>query len=598
VRPTITQLTIAFAAALVAALLLTPLCRRLARRTGRVASPSGDRWHRRPTALLGGIAIVIPTLAGGLLLRPDPTLLVLLAAGALMATVGLVDDLYSLKAYTKLVAQAVVASILLFFDFRLGWTESMVGDAMLTFFWIVGVTNAFNLLDNMDGLCAGTAILAGAFLLPSVLASGSAAPALFLAVLMGATAGFLVFNVHPASIFMGDTGSLFLGLNLAALTLVATPDAIGQSGLLSVVAVPVLPLLVPIFDTTLVTVVRILSGRSPSQGGRDHTSHRLVAVGFSEPRAVAMLWALAAMGGTVSLLLRTPQPGSGTVFVAGLLLAVIIFGVYLARVRVYDDAASARLGGGLTPVVVNFMYKQRVAEVLLDICLIPLAYYVAYALRFEGSLFAQNSPLFIESLPVVMAAQLLALQFVGGYRGTWRHFGMMDAVVFLKGVLIGTVAAEMVILYAYRFQSYSRTVFVIYAVVLLLLLCMTRASFRLVSEFALRRRNAGRRVVVYGVSGANLQAIRDGLGTNDPVKIVGFIDDDPVQHRTRVGGYSVLGDYHELCRLVDRREVDCVLINDLPLAADRFDDLALVCGRQDVELLRLRVDVRAMDAAS
>ena len=595
----VSQLTFAFASAFVASLLLTPLCRRIARATGRMAPPRGDRWHRKPTALLGGMAIVVPTIIGGLVTGPDTNILVLLACGAIIAGVGLVDDLFPFKASSKLVAQAVVASILLFFGYRLGWTTSMVGDAMLTFFWIVGITNAFNLLDNMDGLCAGTAIIAGAFLLPTALVAGAIGPAFLIAILMGATAGFLFFNAHPASIFMGDAGSLFLGLNLAALTLVASPDAIGRSGLLSVVAVPVLPLLVPIFDTTLVTVMRLLSGRSPSQGGRDHTSHRLVAVGFSERNAVSILWLLAGLGGTVALLLQNPQRGAASVLVAWLLLGVIIFGVYLARVRVYKDETFVRLAGqGITPVVVNFMYKRRVAEVLLDICLIPLAYYTAYTLRFEGALFAQNYYLFIQSLPVVMAAQLVALHLVGGYRGTWRHFGMMDAIVFLKGVALGTVASVMIILYAYRFVSYSRTVFIIYAVLLFLLLCVTRASFRLVSEYALRRRDVGRRVVIYGVGGANLQTIRDGLGEDQPAKILGFIDDDPVQHRTRVGGYSVLGDYGALCRLVDRRDVDCVLVNSQSLDGERLQALTDACRRQDVELLRLRVDVRSMSAAS
>src|SRR6185312_1333333 len=113
--------------------------------------------------------------------------------------------------------------LLLFFGYRLQWTESMIGDAMLTLFWIVGITNAFNLLDNMDGLCAGTALIAGGFLLIGFVSGGAAAtaPAIYLAALLGATAGFLVYNFHPASIFMGDTGSLFLGLNVAALTLAA-----------------------------------------------------------------------------------------------------------------------------------------------------------------------------------------------------------------------------------------------------------------------------------------------------------------------------------------------------------------------------------------
>ena len=136
------------------------------------------------------------------------------------------------------------------------------------------------------------------------------------------------------------------------------------------------------------------------------------------------------------------------------LLAMVIFGVYLARIRVYDAELALLKGETFTPVVVNFMYKRRVAEVLLDLCLISLAYYTAYRLRFEGSLLLDNYPYFLQSLPVVLTAQLLAIFVVGGYRGGWRHFGMMDAVVFAKGVFIGSLVAQLVLLYAYRFEGY------------------------------------------------------------------------------------------------------------------------------------------------
>src|SRR3954453_3718883 len=445
-----------FAAAFAASLVLTPVCRALAHRYGFVAKPKQDRWHKRPTALFGGVAIAAVALGLGTTLGLQPTVTPLLVTAAMIAGFGLVDDALSLKASTKLIAQVTAASVLLLFGFRLQWLDSMAGDAMLTLFWIVGVTNAFNLLDNMDGLCAGTALIAGTFLLIDLVGNPAlAGPALYLAGLLGATAGFLVYNVYPASIFMGDTGSLLLGLNLAAISLIANgADAQGRSGLLSVVAAPVLPLLVPIFDTTLVTALRVLSGRSPSQGGRDHSSHRLVAVGLSQPRAGATLLMLAAAGGMIAIVFR--RTDGGWAFIAGgaFLLAMIIFGVYLARVRVYDDADLAMLKGEtLTPVIANFMYKRRVAEVLLDLCLIPLAYYSAYRLRFEGAQFAGNYPLFIRSLPILISAQLMALFVVGGYRGTWRYFGMMDAVVFGKGVALGTIAAQVIILYLYRFES-------------------------------------------------------------------------------------------------------------------------------------------------
>src|SRR4051794_16387931 len=361
-----------FLAALALSLLLTFVCRSLAHRFGFVAAPKEDRWHKKPTALFGGVAIAITTLALGAMMGPDARMWQLMGSGLVIAAFGFVDDVLSVKASTKLVVQISVASALAFFGLRLGWTQSMFGDSMLTIFWIVGITNALNLLDNMDGLCSGITLIAGAFLLVGIYRGSGAVPsAVYLSILLGATTGFFVYNVHPASIFMGDTGSLFLGLNLAALTLIANNRGTGTSGVLSVVAGPVLLLLIPIFDTTLVTIMRLISGRRPSQGGRDHSSHRLVALGLAEHTAVAGLWALALFGGGLALSLQMQTQGWSGILAVMFFIAMVIFAVTLARIRVYEDTdASTAARTGLTPLLANFMYKRRVAEILLDLCLI------------------------------------------------------------------------------------------------------------------------------------------------------------------------------------------------------------------------------------
>jgi UDP-GlcNAc:undecaprenyl-phosphate GlcNAc-1-phosphate transferase len=589
-----------FLAALALSLVLTPACRRMAHRLGFVVTPRADRWGGRPTALLGGLAIfgTVLILAAGT--GVSRHLWPLLSAGALIAGIGLADDVLSLKPATKLIAQISVASLLLFFGYRLHWTESMVGDAMLTLFWTVGITNAFNLLDNMDGLCSGIAVVAGACLLAGSTANGIGPEDLYIAILLGASAGFLVFNFHPASIFLGDTGSLFLGVNLATLTLVAKPQSAGRSGLSSAVAIPVLLLLIPIFDTTFVTAVRLLSGRKPSHGGRDHTSHRLVAIGLSEPRAVTTLWALAAGGGVISLLVQQPDPSWPLVAALTFLLAMVIFAVYLARIRTYADGELAVLHSGtITPLVTNFMYKRRVAEVLLDLCLIPLAYYSAYRLRFEGPLFATNYPQFIESLPVVLAGQLVALFVVGCYRGSWRHFGMMDAVVAAKGVVAGTVAIELVLLYLFRFDNYSRAVFIIYAAILMLLHTVSRASFRLISEFVRRRRNIGQRLLIYGAGAAGSIAVRELMG--DPrsqYRMLGFIDDDEAKRGSRVQGYPVVSTYRGLVPLIEHGAVDRIVISTHAIPLSRVRELEQLCAASGVALSRLTLQLDHLVAVS
>jgi UDP-GlcNAc:undecaprenyl-phosphate GlcNAc-1-phosphate transferase len=422
---------------------------------------------------------------------------------------------------------------------------------------------------------------------------------LYLAALLGATTGFLFYNRHPASIFMGDTGSLFLGLNLAALTLVAKQVGTETSGVLSVVAGPVLLLLVPIFDTTLVTVMRLLSGRRPSQGGRDHSSHRLVALGLPEPTAVSVLWSLALFSGGVALSLQMKNQGWTGILAMTFFIAMVIFAVYLARIRVYEETDLAKVPpAGFTPLIANFMYKRRVAEMLLDLCLVPLAYYSAYHLRFgEAELLLPNYPMFLRSLPIVLACQLIALFIVGGYRGTWRFFGIMDAVVFAKGVALGTVSAMTVIVFVYKFASYSRAVFVIYAALLMLMLSASRASFRLVGEFAARRRSAGQRCIIYGTSGASVATIREAFDER-PLKIIGFADDDPMQANARVAGYSVIGDFGRLLALIDTGEVDCVVVNTRVADVGRLQKLEASCRAHEVDLVKIQLNLKPFHVAS
>src|SRR4051812_22171283 len=380
---------------------LVPLCRALAVRLGYVARPRADRWHGRPTALFGGIAIATVTLALYCALADFRAQPVLLVGASLMFAVGLVDDLVSLTPSTKLVFEIVVASLLVFFGYRLSWVHSLTLDTILTLMWIVGLTNAFNLLDNMDGLAAGLCLIAGSSVLGSLLSAGNPGPeAIYLALLLGATAGFLVYNFHPASIFMGDSGSLFIGLSLAVLTLNSPTRTQASANLLSVMAGPMLILLVPILDTTLVTMSRLLSGRSAAQGGRDHTSHRLVAIGLSERAAVAVLWTLAALGGLFSLAIKNYRNDWLSVGAALFVLGMAIFAVYLAHVRVYaDDEVSLPAGGRFTPIVVNFVYRRRIAEVMLDLCLVAIAYYSSYRLRFSGPQYGEYFPRFLQSLP-------------------------------------------------------------------------------------------------------------------------------------------------------------------------------------------------------
>ena len=582
-------------------LVVVPVCRMAALGFGCTAKPKADRWHSRPTALFGGVGIVATVLALHVLISGPRELPVLLVGGGLIFGVGLADDVLTLKPYSKLVAEIAIASLFVFFGYRLAWSGSPTLDTFLTMFWIVGLTNAFNLLDNMDGLCAGVCLIAGSSLLAAfVLEGGVTSETAYLAVLLGATAGFLVYNFHPASIFMGDSGSLFVGLNLAVLTLDSPSTSYGATNLLSVLGGPVLVLLVPIFDTTLVTVSRVLSGRSAVQGGRDHLSHRLVAIGLSERSAVMVLWVLAALGGVLAFSIYRWESDWTKIVLVAFLLAVMVLAAVLARIRVYDRPEDALLRGeGITPFTVNFMYKRRVAEVLLDVCLVSVGYYAVYWLRFQGSELSRYHEVFLTSLPIVVGVQMIALFVVGTYRGVWRHFGLMDGVTLGKGVFLGTLTSIAVVVYLYRFEDYSRGVFVIYAALLMSMLSGSRTAVRLLGGFAQRRRQRGKRLVIYGAGDEAAAAVLDLLSqTAEEYWMLGFIDDDPTGARARVSVYPVLGDHESLAFLISNRVVDAVVITTPLVSVQRLETLRALCVEHDVSLTRVPVRPGQLGAVS
>ncbi len=295
---------------------LTPIIRWGARRGGWVAIPEAGKWHDTPTSLLGGIAIfvggaVVLALGDGITAFPAQ---VWAGAGLLFAT-GLADDLWGLRPSAKLVAQVGSAVLVLSAGLLFAPAAPIWVSWALTLVWVLGLTNALNLLDAMDGVSASVATLAAVFFVLVAGLQGQGPLATVAATLVGTTAGFLVFNVAPARIFMGDCGSLFLGYVLAILGLgVQGTRGTAGSGL-----VPVLILAVPIFDTTFVSITRTLRGQSVTNGGTDHTMHRLVRLGWSERQAPLLLCGGGLLGGGIGLV---GQVGPGALFYVLVLGAV------------------------------------------------------------------------------------------------------------------------------------------------------------------------------------------------------------------------------------------------------------------------------------
>jgi UDP-GlcNAc:undecaprenyl-phosphate GlcNAc-1-phosphate transferase len=547
------QFVLPFLVALGASAIGTPLTMWIARRIGAVAKPRADRWSSRATPLLGGVAIYVGFTATLVAFLPMTTSLIGLVAGSsAVFLLGLIDDLRPLRPSVKLAGQVAATCVIIPFGIHAIFVLHPVVAIPATLFWIVAMTNAFNLLDNMDGLSAGVSFISSCFTCLVSFFLGDAQVATAAAILAGSTLGFLIFNFPPAKVFMGDCGSLFLGFNLGSLTIMGTWKE--ASNLFLILLVPLLVLAVPLFDTALVTIMRKLSGRAISQGGRDHSSHRLVALGLSERNAVLLLYVVCAAFGGLALLGIWFDRFTTAVATGLLVVLILFFGVFLGEAKVYEGRPTMESFRRQSPLLARLLaIKWLILEFSTDLVLISAAYLGAYLIRFEGQVPKELLQQIHALLPIVLPIHIVALVFFGVYQEEWRYAGLQANFKVVKAVVVGGALSFVAVLLLTRFTFYSRAVFVISALLLTLLIMGSRSTLRLFREWFAARRTGGRRVLVVGAGDAGERVVRElrrhpELGLT-PVAIV---DDDPAKQRRKVHGVPVMGGCDEIPEVAER----------------------------------------------
>jgi len=584
---------------MLACVALCALVRRTAPAIGAVVPPRADRWHSEPTPTMGGVAIAVAAMLGfgvivgqaHAMIPPAAWLPIPLAAIA-MFVVGVLDDRFQLSPLAKLVASLIIGAFLVFSLTRspgtaLPWTHTLVATI-----WFAGVCHALNLLDNMDGLAAGVALIAAGFMAWLLAPWVGAAIALLLVALCGALLGFLYWNRPPARLFMGDCGSLFIGAVLAGASLMPVLQERTAFPWTSVLVV--LTLVVPLFDTGFVLVLRRFAGRSATRGGTDHVSHRLVSLGFSERSAVRILYLLGIIGGCTAWALV--NGGIEQMFPLAALLAVVVtlIGIYLARVPAYNAQDFAALeSSSFAPLLKDLTFRWHAGEVMLDLVLIAACYYFAYRLRFEGESLDHFLPYFTASLPVVLGLKLASLYGSGLYQRSWETFGLRDVSVVLRGVLMGSLLSVLAAAYFYRLEGFSRVVFMLDALLLTVAIIGTRASFRSMSLIAASRSKRSRRVLVYG-AGAYGQMIVREMRANPQwhMNPVAFIDDDPMKAHRWILGVPVRGALEQLDATMRRYSVDEVILSS-PLINGQIEHrIRQVCTDLDRPVRRLHMSIQ------
>jgi UDP-GlcNAc:undecaprenyl-phosphate GlcNAc-1-phosphate transferase len=585
--------------AALASLALCGLARQIGMRGLAMIPPRADRWHSIPTPSMGGIGFATAALAVTIamalaagLFPQRPFELAVLAAALAMLVLGIFDDRFQLSPLAKLVSSLIVGALTVFViassqGHILPWPATL-----LAVIWFGGVVHALNLLDNMDGLAGGIGLVATALFAVLFAPELGAFLMIYLVAVAGSLAGFLYWNWKPARLFMGDSGSLFLGGTLAAASLVPLihPQAEFYRSAVSVLLV----LSVPLFDTGFVLVLRRLAGRQATRGGTDHVSHRLVSLGFSERSAVRILYLLGLSGGVIALLIRREglQPFMPVAALYGVALTLI--GVYLARVRAYDaDDFGALKRSSFGPFLTDLTFRWHAGQVLLDVVLIAACYYTAYRIRFEGEAFSTFAPYLAASLPAIIGCKLAALYLSGLYHRSWETFSLIDLYSVVRGVVGGSIMSVLAAVYVYRLEGFSRVVFLIDAMLLFAAVVATRASFRLISDAANVRRRQARRVIVYGAGAAGQLLVRE-MRANPRWNLqpVAFLDDDPYKRNRFIMGVPVRGTATDLERVIRSYRVDEIIISTHSLNGHRETLIRSVSDGANIPVRRLHLEIR------
>ncbi|HEY0581224.1 MAG TPA: hypothetical protein VGE94_03520 [Chloroflexota bacterium] len=554
-----------------------------------VAVPRQDRWHKQPTALLGGVAIYAATTAVILMFAHyDSRILGVVAGGTLLFVVGLIDDFRPMRPHTKLVAQIMAACILIVGGVQIGTPWLAIVAIPVTILWVVGITNAFNLLDNMDGLSAGTSVIAAAFLCAFSISVGNVTLAVLCLAVAGGAFGFLIYNFNPARIFMGDSGSMYLGFTLSGIALLGSREM--ASDIFFVLLVPAAMMGLPIFDTTLVTIMRTLEGRPLSQGGRDHLSHRLVAVGLSERQAVLVLYVLAASFGSLGLVARSAGVWL-SLLLAGVYLAIaVLVGAFLAQVRIYNPVQFAEQSAtlGNRPVVNGMiMFKRELGEAALDFVLICVAYLGAFVLHYgfpnpaaPGRDPYLDIPVMLSaSLAIVLVVKMSLLLLFRAYRGMWRYLGISDLMTLAKVTLLSSALLVVVLPFMVRSAIIPRSVLVIDFLLFTFLLVGSRVLFAALNDSFSRLQSRWQpHVLIVGAGDMGELVLRSIIRSRPAAyRAVGFLDPDPATRNRTLHNVRVVGTPDDLASVATRLDVDLVVLALAPVYADLAEQLRARC---------------------
>ena len=549
------HLALAFVIPLLITLTITPLVIRLAYVIGAIDRPAARKAHSTPTPRLGGVAVSIAFGCSVLLVMFfDPVLrfpawatgkqgITLAVALVIVVLLGVWDDIRELRPKQKFLVQLALSSLVYLAGFHVSGITDPFGDGKLdlgafdylvTVLWIVGVTNAVNLIDGLDGLASGVSAIALLTMVPIAIMHDDAGTAVVALILAGAVLGFLRYNFNPARVFLGDSGSLFLGFMLAVLSLQSSTKSTTAFAIL----VPIVALGLPIMDTLLSMLRRLLrsfqSSPAPAPGrkwwnsmfvpDRGHIHHQLLARGFSQRHAVLVLYLVSCLlgAGAFAITIANNTDAAFVLMVVGIALVV---GVRQLR---YQEIALLQ-NGIFLPLFDTQVVNRNVFQVFLDIVFIIGAYGVAHMIHDGANHSRILEPDLVATVAIITCIQFLVFWAMGTYSFSLRQFSLADGISICKTVFIAVGLCGAVFAFVpLHIPHVDLNTLILDFYFLLTLAIGSRFSFRVLSHIFRKNREGTRKVLIYGADRNGVFALQRILDSElEIVSPAGFMDDRP-----------------------------------------------------------------------
>lgn len=598
-------------------LLFTPVARSIAKRLRAFDIPNERKVHDHPIPRLGGFSIfvtfnLILVVASQIDFFFFPSDFLgqinffwLFVASFIMLGIGVVDDLRrlppSVKFFFQILAGLIVAVACVkiqVITLPFGTIDLGVWSIPVTILWVVAITNAINLLDGLDGLAAGTSFIVCIAMFGISLLNQNIGIALSSAILAGSVLGFLRYNFHPASIFLGDSGAYFLGFTLSVFPLLGGLKGTATFAIL----VPLLALGLPIMDTALSMIRRLLrslhimdideeknelkffflDGFSMFRADRGHVHHRLLEMGLTQRKAVFLLYAISLILGGLAF--------SSVYFKNinyALFLTTIGFASYLGVKKLGYSEIQILRNGALLPLFDAPVVNIRILRFFVDMAFISLSYYLAFLLRFEGTFEPSIKGYYLMTIPLVLTIKMGIFYLSGLYKGTWRYTSVSDVVKMLKAVTLGCSVSALVLWAIPGYGVVSLSVIVIDFNILFFLVTGARTSFRILEHFHISNNHHGRKVLIFGVDKSSIQALNEFV--NNPrlnLSPVGFIDEDERNKGKQVNGYPILGSIDSLESILKNNSVSDVIVTSNNISEEKLERLSQICNNHHLSLRR------------